>query len=674
MKYKKLLEPLDLGFTTIKNRSIMGSMHTGLEEMDGGFERMAAYFAERAANNIGMIITGGIAPNEESSMGGAAMSSDEEAAKHRLVTDAVHEAAADVKICMQILHPGPLANNPKMVAPSAVRSRIARHVPNELDKAGIQKQIDDHVNCALMAQKAGYDGVEIIGSAGYLISTFLVAKTNLREDEYGGSFENKMRFALEIVEQTRAAVGEDFILIFRIAAMDMLEGGMSWDEIIMLGNALEKAGVTIISTHFTWHESAVPTIATMVPRAAFTSVTGRLRKEIGVPVITSNRINMPDVAEEVLARGDADLVSMARPLLADSEFMSKAVEGREDEINTCIACNQACLDHTFMGKLTTCLVNPRACYETILNYEPVTHAKRIAVVGAGPAGLAYATVAAQRGHAVTLFEAASEIGGQFNLAKIIPGKEEFYETLRYYNRMIEVHGIDLRLDTKVDADALKSEGFDHIIVSTGIEPRTPDIPGIDHDNVVSYIDVIKGNKPVGQKVAIIGAGGIGFDVSELISHAGVSGAVDRDVFAAEWGVDFENHPRGGVTGVEPKIVKSDREITLLQRKDSRVGAGLGKTTGWTHRITLTRRGVGMMNGIEYVKIDDDGLHVLQGGQPELVEADTIIICAGQDPLRDLYDDLQKDGVSSELVGGAYEAMELDAKAAINQASYMAAAI
>lgn len=674
MKYPKLLEPLDLGFTTIKNRSIMGSMHTGLEEMDGGFERMAAYFAERAANNIGMIITGGIAPNEEASMGGAVMSSDEEAAKHRLVTDAVHGAAADVKICMQILHPGPLANNPKMVAPSAVRSRIAKHVPNELDKAGIQKQIKDHVRCAVMAQRAGYDGVEIIGSAGYLISTFLVQKTNLREDEYGGSFNNKMRFALEIVEQTRAAVGKDFIIIFRIAAMDMLDGGMSWDEIIALGKALEKAGVTIISTHFTWHESAVPTIATMVPRAAFTSVTGRLRKEVGVPVITSNRINMPDVAEEVLARGDADLVSMARPLLADSEFMRKAVEGREDEINTCIACNQACLDHTFMGKLTTCLVNPRACHETILNYEPVTIAKRIAVVGAGPAGLAYATVAAQRGHAVTMFEASSEIGGQFNLAKTIPGKEEFYETIRYYNRMIEVHDIDLRLNVKADTAMLKNEGFDHVIVSTGIKPRTPDIDGIDHAKVVSYVDVIKGNKPVGQKVAIIGAGGIGFDVAELISHAGVSGAVDRDVFAAEWGVDFENHPRGGVTGVQPKVVKSDREITLLQRKDSRVGTGLGKTTGWTHRITLTRRGVGMMNGVEYVKIDDDGLHVLQGGQPELLEVDTIIICAGQDPLRELYDDLLAEDMSAELVGGAYEAMELDAKAAINQASYMAAAI
>ncbi|MEO0441314.1 MAG: NADPH-dependent 2,4-dienoyl-CoA reductase [Pseudomonadota bacterium] len=675
MRYPKLLEPLDLGFTTIKNRAIMGSMHTGLEEMDGGFERMAAYFAERAANDVGMIITGGITPNEESGPNGARMSNEEEAAKHRLVTEAVHEAAPDVKICMQILHPGPLANNPKMVAPSAVRSRIARHAPNELDKAGIQKQIDDHVRCALMAQKAGYDGVEIIGSAGYLISTFLVRKTNLREDEYGGSYENMMRFALEIVEQTRAAVGKDFILIFRIAAMDMLDGGMSWEEIITLGKALEKAGVSIISTHFTWHESAVPTIATMVPRAAFTSVTGRLRKEVNVPVITSNRINMPDVAEEVLTRGDADLVSMARPMLADGAFMRKAIEGREDEINTCIACNQACLDHTFSGQLTSCLVNPRACHETMLNYLPTENVKRIAVVGAGPAGLAYATVAAERGHKVTLYEAAAEIGGQFNLAKTIPGKEEFYETLRYYGRMIEVLGIDLHLNTRADAAMLKEQGFDHVIVSTGIKPRTPDIPGIDHANVAGYIDVITGKKPVGKKVAIIGAGGIGFDVSELISHSGPSGALDRDVFAKEWGVDFENHPRGGVTGVEPEVAKSDREITLLQRKDSRVGAGLGKTTGWTHRLALTRRGVGMMNGVSYEKIDDDGLHILQSdGQPHLIEADTVIICAGQDPLRDLYDELESADLSADLIGGAYEAKELDAKAAINQASRMAAEI
>ncbi|OAO04262.1 FAD-dependent oxidoreductase [Parasphingorhabdus sp.] len=674
MKYPKLLEPLDLGFTTIKNRAIMGSMHTGLEELEGGFERMAAYFAERAANDIGMIITGGIAPNEESSGQGARMSNDEEAAKHRMVTEAVHGAAPDVKICMQILHPGPLAYTPAAVAPSPVKSRIAPFVPNELDAAGVQKQIDDHVQCAVMAKKAGYDGVEIIGSAGYLISTFLVQKTNLREDEYGGSYENRMRFALEIVEQTRAAVGDDFILIFRIAAMDMLEDGMSWEEIITLGKALEKAGVTIISTHFTWHESAVPTIATMVPRAAFTSVTGRLRKEVSVPVITSNRINMPDVAEEVLARGDADLVSMARPMLADGAFMRKAIEGREDEINTCIACNQACLDHTFSGKLTSCLVNPRACHETKLNYLPTDAAKNIAVVGAGMAGLAYATVAAERGHQVTLFEAASEIGGQFNLAKKIPGKEEFFETLRYYGRMIEVLGITLKLDTRVDAEMLAAESFDQIIVATGISPRTPDIEGIDHPKVASYIDVITGRKSVGQKVAIIGAGGIGFDVAELISHSGPSGALDRDVFAAEWGVDFENHPRGGVTGVEPKVAKSDREITLLQRKDSRVGKGLGKTTGWTHRLTLSRRGVQMMNGVEYVKIDDDGLHILAGDQPMLMEVDTIIICAGQNPLRTVYDDLEAKGLPVDLIGGAFEAMELDAKAAINQASHMAAAV
>jgi 2,4-dienoyl-CoA reductase (NADPH2) len=673
MKYPKLLEPLDLGFTTIKNRAIMGSMHTGLEEMEGGFERMAAYFAERAANGIGMIITGGIFPNAESSRGGATMSNDDEVANHRLVTEAVHAADPDVKICMQILHPGPLAYTPDLVAPSPVKSRIGRYVPNALDWEGVQKQIGDHVRCAVMAQMAGYDGVEIIGSAGYLISSFLVEKTNSRDDDYGGSYENRMRFALEIVEQTRAAVGPDFIVIFRIAAMDMLEGGMSWEEVVTLAQRLEQAGVSIISTHFTWHESAVPTIATMVPRAAFTGVTGRLRKCVSVPMITSNRINMPDVAEAVLARGDADLVSMARPLLADSEFMRKTIEGREDEINTCIACNQACLDHTFTGQLTSCLVNPRACHETQLNYLPVAAAKRIAVVGAGPAGLAYATTAAQRGHQVTIYEASDEIGGQFNLAKRVPGKEEFYETIRYFKRMIEVNKIDLKLGTAADAQMLKDGGFDRIIISTGITPRVPSIAGIDHGSVVGYIDVIQGKKPVGKRVAVIGAGGIGFDVCEFITHSGPSGAVDRDVFAAEWGVDFENHPRGGVTGVEPRVAPSEREVFLLQRKDSKVGAGLGKTTGWTHRITLVRRGVKMLNGVEYVKIDDAGLHILVDGQPELLEVDTIIICAGQESKRDLYDELVALGLSAELVGGAYEAAELDAKAAIKQASYLAAA-
>ena len=675
MKYPKLFEPLDLGFTTIRNRSIMGSMHTGLEETENGFERMAAYFAERAAGGIGMIITGGIAPNEEGgSDGHAKLSTEAEAEKHRIVTSKVHETDPDVKICLQILHSGPLARTKNLVAPSAIKSRIAKLTPNELDADGIEKQINDHVHCAVLAQKAGYDGVEIIGSAGYLVSTFLVEKTNQRTDDYGGSYENRMRFALEIIKRTRAAVGNDFILIFRIAAMDMLQGGMSWEEVVTLGKNIEAAGASIVSTHFTWHESAVPTIATMVPRAAFTSVTGRLRRELNIPLITSNRINMPDVAEQVLARGDADLVSMARPLLADSDFMIKAREQREDEINTCIACNQACLDHTFNGITSSCLVNPRACHETVLNFLPTKNKKRIAVVGAGPAGLAYSTIAAERGHDVTLFDAADKIGGQFNLAKKIPGKEEFYETLRYYGRMIELHNVTLKLGCSVTENELAAGQFDHVVVATGITPRTPAIDGIDHTKAVLYTEVIKGNKEVGNKVAVIGAGGIGFDVCELISHSGPSGAVDRDVFAREWGIDFDNHPRGGVTGVEPIVAKSDREIWLLQRKDTPVGRGLGKTTGWTHRLALARRGVTMLNAIEYLKIDDAGLHIKQGDKVEVLPADTVIICAGQESERSLFDQLQQSGLSSELIGGAYKAAELDAKAAIKQASYSAAEI
>lgn len=675
MKYPKLFEPLDLGFTTIRNRSIMGSMHTGLEETENGFERMATYFSERAAGGIGMIITGGIAPNDEGgSNGHAKLSTEAEAEQHRIVTSRVHETSPEVKICLQILHSGPLARNDNPVAPSAIKSRIAQRVPRELDTQGIEKQINDHVNCAVLAQKAGYNGVEIIGSAGYLVSTFLVEKTNQRDDEYGGSYENRMRFALEIIRRTRAAVGNDFILIFRIAAMDMLQGGMSWEEVVTLGKRIEQAGATIISTHFTWHESAVPTIATMVPRAAFTSVTGRLRKELTIPLITSNRINMPDVAEQVLSRGDADLVSMARPLLADSDFMLKALEQREDEINTCIACNQACLDHTFNGITSSCLVNPRACHETELNFLPAQTIKRIAVIGAGPSGLAYATIAAERGHDVTLFDAGNEIGGQFNLAKKIPGKEEFYETLRYYGRMIELHNVTLKLGHSVTEKELNAGQFDHVVVATGITPRKPAIDGIDHRKAVMYTDVIKGNAPVGEKVAVIGAGGIGFDVCELISHSGPSGAVDRDVFAREWGIDFDNHPRGGVTGVEPIVAKSDRQIWLLQRKDTPVGRGLGKTTGWTHRLALARRGVTMLNGIEYLKIDDAGLHIKRQNTVEVIPADTVIICAGQESERSLFDQLQDSGVSSELIGGAYKAAELDAKEAIKQASYAAAEI
>ena len=675
MKYPKLFESLDLGFTTIRNRSIMGSMHTGLEETENGFERMAAYFSERAAGGIGMIITGGIAPNEEGgSDGHAKLSTQAEVEQHQIVTKRVHDTSADVKICLQILHSGPLARTKNLVAPSAIKSRISKLVPNELDAQGIEKQINDHVNCAVLAQKAGYDGVEVIGSAGYLVSSFLVEKTNQRTDDYGGSYENRMRFPLEIIKRMRQAVGKDFILIFRIAAMDMLQGGMSWEEVVTLGKRIETVGATIISTHFTWHESAVPTIATMVPRAAFTSVTGRLRKELSIPLITSNRINMPEVAEQVLTRGDADLVSMARPLLADSDFMLKALDGRENEINTCIACNQACLDHTFNGITSSCLVNPRACHETVLNYLPTKNKKRIAVVGAGPSGLAYATIAAERGHQVTLFDGADEIGGQFNLAKKIPGKEEFYETIRYYARMIELHDVNLRLGHPVNAEQLGEDLFDHVVIATGIVPRMPAIDGIDHEKVVLYTDVIKGLKPVGKKVAVIGAGGIGFDVCELISHSGPSGAIDPKVFAREWGIDFDNHPRGGVTGIEPIVAKSDRDIWLLQRKATPVGRGLGRTTGWTHRLALTRRGVNMLNSVEYLKIDDTGLHIQRDDSKIVLPVDTVIICAGQESKRDLYDTLREFHTSLELIGGAYKAAELDAKEAIKQASYLAAEI
>ena len=498
-------------------------------------------------------------------------------------------------------------------------------------------------------------------------------RTNQRHDRWGGSYENRMRFPLEVMRRIREAVGDDFILIFRIAAMDMLDGGMSWDEIVTLAQALEKIGVNIISTHFVWHEAAVPTIATMVPRAAFTRVTARLRRELGIPVITSNRINMPDVAEQVLDRGDADIVSMARPMLADAELVKKAAEGREDEINTCIACNQACLDHSFdHNKHVSCLVNPRACHETELTYPPVAAPRKIAVIGAGPAGLASATIAAERGHQVTLFDAASEIGGQFNLAKRIPGKEEFYETLRYYGRMIEVHDVDLQLNTRVTADMLKGGGFDEIVVATGITPRTPDIPGIGHAKVVSYIDVITGRAAVGEKVAIMGAGGIGFDVAELITQDGPSASLDVDLFAKEWGVDFENHPRGGVTGVEPEVHRAKRDVLLMQRKSTPVGKGLGKTTGWTHRISLSRRGVKMVNGVEYVSIDDNGLHCLIDYKPETLDVDTVIVCAGQLSDRTLFDELETAGLAPRLIGGAFEAGELDAKRAIYQASHLAA--
>ena len=674
MKYPRLLEPLDLGFTQLANRAIMGSMHTGLEEADNGFERMAVFFAERAAAGVGMIITGGISPNVEGRLDKSKLSTVEEAQQHQIITRAVHEANPEAKICLQILHGGPLAHTTKLVSPSGIRSRISPLQPAELDADGVERHINDHANCAAMAQMAGYDGVEIIGSAGYLISTFLVEKTNRRSDQYGGCFENRMRFAVEIVKRSRAAVGPDFIIAFRVPAMDMLQGGLHWNEIVTLAKAVEAAGATIISTHFTWHESAVPTITTRVPRAAFAPVTGRLREHVNVPVITSNRINLPSVAEEVLEEGYADLVSMARPMLADSQFMRKTLEGRDEEINICIACNQACLDNAVKGEMVSCLVNPRACHETLLNYSPVTTPKNLAVVGAGPAGLAFATTAAERGHQVTLFEADSEIGGQFNLAKRIPGKEEYQGTVSYYQRMIEKFNVDLRLNQRVSCETLLAENFDHIVVATGISPRTPDLPGVDHPKVMGYIEAIHHPEKVGKRVAVMGAGGIGFDVSELISHSGVSASLDRDVFAREWGIDFDNHPPGGVTGVEPFMAPSPREITLLQRKQTSVGKGLGKTSGWAHKMALKRRHVKMLNAVSYEKIDDAGLHILRDGQPELIEADTIILCTGQEPDNALFLALQTAGASCDVIGGAFEASELDAKRAIKQACYLAAEI
>ncbi len=671
--YPLMFSPLTIRGQRLKNRIIMGSMHSGLEDLPNAAERLSAYFVERVKGGVGMIITGGITPHPSGGRG-AKLSEPSEVPMHRAVTDAVHAADPEVKICMQILHSGSIANVREPVGPSPVRSRLAKVPPVELDEAGIEEQIAAFAKCSALAVEAGYDGVEIIGSAGYLISTFLVERTNQRTDRWGGSWENRMRFAVEVVRRARAALGPDKMLIFRISAMDMLEGGLAWEEVTSLAKALEANGADVISTHFCWHESQVPTIATMVPRAAFAQVTGRLREAVSIPLITSNRINMPHVAEDVLARGDADLISMARPMLADAELVNKARDGREDEINTCIACNQACLDHTFTGQLTSCLVNARACRETEITVKPAEVARRIAVVGAGPAGLAFATIAAGRGHKVTLYDAASEIGGQFNLARKIPGKEEFDETLRYFGRMIEVHGIDLKLGTRVDADALAAGGFDEIVVATGITPRVPALDGIDRANVVSYIDVITGKAKVGQRVAIMGAGGIGFDVAELVTHAGTSASLDIDVFAKEWGIDFRNHPRGGVTGVVPEVASSGREVWLLQRKTSAVGKGLGRTTGWTHRLTLQWRGVHMLGGVEYERIDDAGLHIRVEGEPRLLEVDTVIVCAGQEPARGLYDELIARGLAAQLIGGAFEASELDAKRAILQATELAVAV
>ncbi|MHB0824077.1 NADPH-dependent 2,4-dienoyl-CoA reductase [Stutzerimonas nitrititolerans] len=671
--FPHLLAPLDLGFTTLRNRTLMGSMHTGLEEMPNGFERMAAFFAERARGGVGLIVTGGVGPNEEGSVraGAAKLSTAEEAAEHKVVTQAVHEAGG--KICMQILHAGRYAYSPQLVAPSAIQAPINPFTPRELDEEGIEKQIRDFVNCASLAKEAGYDGVEIMGSEGYFINQFLVAHTNHRSDRWGGSYENRMRLPVEIVRRVREAVGAEFIIIYRLSMLDLIEGGSTWDEVVVLAKAIEQAGATLINTGIGWHEARIPTIATKVPRAAFTKVTAKLRGEVKIPLVTTNRINTPEVAEQVLAEGDADMVSMARPFLADPDFVNKAAADRSDTINTCIGCNQACLDHTFSGKLTTCLVNPRACYETELNYIPTQSVKKIAVVGAGPAGLSAATVAAERGHQVTLFDSASEIGGQFNVAKRVPGKEEFYETLRYFNSKLQSSGVDLRLNTRVSAAELQAGGYDEVILATGIVPRTPDIPGIEHPKVISYLDAILQRKPVGQRVAVIGAGGIGFDVSEFITHDGESTSLDREAFWKEWGIDLGLEARGGVAGVRPAPHAPARQVYLLQRKKSKVGNGLGKTTGWIHRTGLKNKQVQMISAVEYLKVDDEGLHLrIAEGDPQVLPVDTVIVCAGQDPLRELQAELERAGLPVHLVGGADVAAELDAKRAINQGSRLAA--
>ncbi|MBS4700018.1 FAD-dependent oxidoreductase [Aeromonas media] len=672
--YPTLLTPLDLGFTQLKNRVLMGSMHTGLEEEKGGFDKLAAFYAERARGGVGLIVTGGIAPNLRGRLvpHGSQLSFPWQVAKHKKVTGAVHQEGG--KIALQILHAGRYAYHPFSLAPSAIRAPISPFKPRAMSERQIRGTIRDFASTAALAKAAGYDGVEVMGSEGYLINQFICERTNQRSDGWGGSSENRMRFPLEIVRAIRERVGTDFIIIFRLSMLDLVEKGSSLEEVIALGKALEQAGVSLINTGIGWHEARIPTIATSVPRGAFSWVTAELKKHLTVPLITTNRINTPEVAERILAQGEADMVSMARPFLADPEFVIKAAENRADEINTCIACNQACLDHVFKQKRASCLVNPRACFETELTFGRVPQPKKLAVVGAGPAGLAFACYAAERGHQVSLFDQAPTIGGQFNFAKQIPGKEEFHETLRYFARRLEKCGVELYLGQRQSAESLLGGGFDEVILATGIRPRTPNIPGIDHPKVLSYLDVLRDGKPVGQKVAVIGAGGIGFDVAEFLVEKKAEGSADhhRDHWLKEWGIDKSLGERGGL--IAPVIDAPERQIWLLQRKESKVGDGLGKTTGWIHRTVLKNRKVQMLSGVQYLRIDDEGLHIQVGEARQCLPVDQVIICAGQEPLRELQAGLQAAGKPVHIIGGADVAAELDAKRAIRQGAELASVI
>ncbi|MET1255583.1 FAD-dependent oxidoreductase [Aliikangiella maris] len=671
--YPALFSPIKIHDHYIKNRAIMGSMHTGLEELKGGFDKLARYYQERAEGGVGLIVTGGIAPNFAGRISpmGSQLSFFWQVKKHRKITDAVHQAGG--KIAMQILHTGRYAYHPFAVAPSSIKAPITPFKPRALSLRGIRKTIKDFVNCAKKAQQAGYDGVEVMGSEGYLINQFIVSKTNKRKDDWGGSFENRMRFPVEIVKAIREATGHNFIIIYRLSMLDLVDQGSNWEEVVSLGKAIESAGASMINTGIGWHEARVPTIATSVPRANFTWVTEKLKPHISIPLVTTNRINTPEMAEQVLQAGHSDFVSMARPFLADPDFMQKAKAGKPESINTCIACNQACLDHIFEHKRVTCLVNPRACYETELFFNKAQKAKTIAVVGAGPAGLSFATYAAQRGHQVTLYEAADKIGGQLNIANQIPGKEEFYETIRYYNQRIKETGVKLKLNQTVDSEFLIQQSFDEIIIATGVEPRIPDIPGVTHSKVLNYLDVLKYKKDVGQTVAVIGAGGIGFDVAEYLTHTGESLTLNPDKWAKEWRVDKDYTQRGGLLK-KPEIEASPRKVYLLQRKETKLGKDLGKTTGWIHRMSLKNKQVTQIAGAEYLKIDDQGLHINHENQTQCLVVDHVIICAGQNSLKQIYIELKEKNISAHIIGGADFAAELDAKRAIRQGAELASMI